>query len=74
MVGWLYEVAKEVIYECLGKSASLHICIHIDILYKEACILEHSLYCNNIRMNLTPRERLHCHIYVLCAGSCNLQH
>ena len=48
------EHAEEVIYESLGEPSGLHVGVHVDVLHKEAGILEHGLDRDNVRMNLAP--------------------
>ena len=74
MVARSNPVSEEVVDELLGQCPGLHIGVHVDVLYKESGILEHCLDGDDIRMDLTPAQRLHCHVDVLGAGSCDFQH
>ena len=57
-VGRIDEAAKPVVNELLCQGACLHIGIHIDVGHLEALVLQHGLHGDDVRMHLTPRERL----------------
>ena len=50
------EVSQPVVDELLGEGTCLHVSVHIDFLDLEALVLQHGLYGDDVRMNLSPRE------------------
>ena len=57
-VGRVNEVAQPVVDELLREGASLHVSVHVDFWHIETFVLQHRLHRDNVRMHLSPRERL----------------
>ncbi|EJW92988.1 hypothetical protein EVA_18905 [gut metagenome] len=70
----IYPVAKEIIYEFLGKTSDLHIGIHIYVFYLKSISLQHFPDGNDVRMNFSPRQRFHCNIQIISSCTCHLKH
>ena len=47
-------ISEEVIDELLGQGTHLHVCVHVQVLYREAVSLEHLTDGDHIRMDLAP--------------------
>ncbi len=58
LVAGVDEVAEPLIDELLRHGTGLHVSVHIDVWHIEVSMLQHALHRNNIRMNLTPSQRL----------------
>ena len=67
-------ITQEIIDELLRQAARLHIGLHIDVLYEEACVFEHGLNGDDIRMHLTPTQRLHRYVQHIAAGFGYFEH
>ena len=67
-------VAEEVIDELLRQFACLHVGFHVDIFHQEACLAEHRLDGDHIRVHHTPAERFDSHIEHVTTGFGNLEH
>ena len=73
LVGRVDEVSEPVVDKLLGQCTSLHIRVHIYFCHLEALVLQHRLYRDDVRMNLTPAQWLDGCIDDICTVVTNLE-
>ena len=66
-------ITQEVVIHLLNECTCLHVCLHIDFLHLETCILEHLLNGNDVGMTSSPRKRRHGGVYIITSSLGNLK-
>ena len=62
LVAGVDEVAQPVVDELLRQRACLHVGVHVDFCHFEAFVLQHALHRDDVRVHLSPRQRLDCRV------------